>query len=433
MLRFAAVVAGGPFVEACARMPLAASPLPPSVPLPGGLAVRGTRLVRDERTFLASGLNYWGGPVLARDPGAAGWDRVRRDLDQIQALGVNVVRTLGATEGPDTEPLRIVPSIQFDRGRTDPAGVAGVVRFADELRRRGMFGIFVLNNFWPWSGGMAQYVAWADGGPIPYPPPQPGGSFDRYIEFTSRFYESGGAREAYRAYVRFLVPMLAKNPAVVWELANEPRGVNHVAAYRGWIDETARLIKSLAPSQLVTTGSEGETAWPETAGNDVVQDHRSPAIDFVTCHLWAQNWGWVGAESLAEDFPAALELARRYVRRHAALAATVGKPLLVEEFGFPRDGASFDPATPTTLRDRYFDAIYSLVHSLMADTPMAGILPWAWSGSARPPRPGEAWRRGNPLVGDPPHEPQGWYGIYDTDTTTAIIRDWSGRIAAARA
>ncbi|MCL2450397.1 MAG: cellulase family glycosylhydrolase, partial [Polyangiaceae bacterium] len=362
MLNFAAVAGAGPLLEACAKVPTLAPALP-AVILPGGLGVRGTRLVQrltqGTRPFIASGVNYWAGPVLARD--RAGWDVVRRDLDQIQSLGLNTVRTLGATEGPDTEPLRIVPAIQHAPGQYDPAGVAGVIRFADELRRRGLFGIFVLNNFWPWSGGMAQYVAWAGGGRIPYPPPQPGGDFDAYTAFAARFYEEERARETYRAYVRFLVPKLGANPAVVWELANEPRGMNHVEAYRGWIDETARLIKSLAPGHLVTTGSEGETSSPEDAGLDVVKDHASPAIDFITCHIWAQNWGWVGPDTLAEDMPAGIDHALRYLRRHAALAATAGKPLLVEEFGFPRDGASFDPRAPTTLRDRYFDAIYRAV------------------------------------------------------------------------
>jgi mannan endo-1,4-beta-mannosidase len=411
-------------------MPHAASPLPPASPLPGGLAVRGTRLVRDGRPFFASGLNYWAGPVLSRDAGATGWDRARRDLDQIQALGVDVVRTLGATEGPDTEPLRIVPAIQTSARRYDGAGLAGIVRFAEELRRRGMFGIFVLNNFWPWSGGMAQYVSWAGGGPIPYPPPQPGGSFESYTSFAARFYESDRARETYGAYVRTLVPELATNPAVVWELANEPRGMTHVEAYRHWIDSSARLIKALAPGQLVTTGSEGETAAPELAGLDVVKDHASPAIDFITCHVWAQNWGWVAAETLPADFANGLALAERYIRRHADLAKTAGKPLLLEEFGFPRDEASFDPRAPTTLRDRYFEAIYELVATLIPASPLAGILPWAWSGAARPPRPGGMWRPGDPLVGDPPHEPQGWYGIYDVDPTTHVVRAGSTRLAA---
>ena len=114
---------------------------------------------------------------------------------------------------------------------------------------------------------------------------------------------------------------------------------------------------------------------------------------------------------------------------HATKAAAVGKPILLEEFGFPRDGDSFDPAAPTTLRDQYFQEIYALVQSLIPTTPMAGIMPWAWAGDARPPRPGGLWKPGDPFIGDPPHEEQGWYSVYDKDTTLKLITEWSPRIA----
>jgi mannan endo-1,4-beta-mannosidase len=206
--------------------------------------------------------------------------------------------------------------------------------------------------------------------------------------------------------------------------------MKQVAAFHEWIDESARLLKTLSPGQLVTTGSEGMTSSPLDAGLDVVEDHRSAAIDFVTFHLWAQNWSWVRPEHLDEDFPRALELARAYVRDHAECAAQLGKPLLLEEFGFPRDGGSFDPGAPTRARDRYFEELYALVHALLEKTPMAGIMPWAWAGDVRPPRPGDYWRPGDPLAGDPPHEQQGWYGVYGSDSTLEVLRAWSPRIAA---
>ena len=52
-------------------------------------------------------------------------------------------------------------------------------------------------------------------------------------------------------------------------------------------------------------------------------------------------------------------------------------------------------------------------------------MPWAWAGDSRPPRPGEFWKPGDPFIGDPPHEKQGWYSIYDKDTTLKLIADWS--------
>jgi len=413
-------------VEACCQPPPAPCPRAPEPTIPGGLQVRGSRFYRDGKAFFIKGFNYWSAlPLLTRDgsESGVGWDLLRRDLDVLQGAGINVLRILGATEGPDTEPLRIVPSLQPSRGHYDPRGVAALLRLVAELERRQLFAIVVMNNFWHWSGGMAQYLAWAGEGPIPYPPPRPGGSWDEFQKYASRFYENPKATRSFADLLGFLVPQLASSPAVIWELANEPRGIDNVKAYRTWIDDTACLIKSLAPNQLVTTGSEGQTATPAYAGTDVVRDHRSGAIDFITFHMWAQNWGWVRPEKLAEDFPEALERAREYVTRHATLAAQLDKPILLEELGFPRDGGSFEPDSPTTLRDRYFQEVFTLVRSLMTTTPMAGLMPWAWAGDTRPPRPGQTWKPGDPFTGDPPHEPQGWYSIYTADSTLEIIKD----------
>jgi mannan endo-1,4-beta-mannosidase len=401
--------------------------------LPGGLAVQGRRFMKDGRPFYVSGFNYWSGTTLAREGNTAGWDQVRRDLDGLQGMGINMIRTVAATEGPDTEPGRIVPTTQPSLGQYDPAGIAGVVRFAEELQRRGLFGIFMLNNFWQWSGGMGQYLAWAGQGPIPYPPPQGTSSWDRYQNFVGTFYKNDKAMEGFKAYVSFLVPKLKGNPQVIWELANEPRGMTNIGAFHTWVDETAGFIKSLAPGQLVTTGSEGQTAHPKQAGTDVVEDHKSRNIDFATFHMWAQNWQWIRPEHLAEGYPKALDLAKKYINDHAARMAKLEKPLLLEEFGLARDGGSFDPGSPTTVRDQYFQEVYGLVHALLPTTSLAGIMPWAWAGDTRPPRPGESWKPGDPLVGDPPHEPQGWYSVYSSDTTVQLIKDWSAKITGAAA
>lgn len=436
ILQGAGVAAGGLLLEACAHG--AAAVPPPGAPLAtpahpgvsGGLEVRGPRLVKDGKPVFVSGFNYWAGPTLAREGNAAGWDQVRRDLDALQGAGINMLRVMGATEGPDTEPFRIVPTIQPALGYYDPAGVAGLIKLADELKRRDLFTIFTMNNFWPWSGGFGQYLAWAGAGPIPYPPPAPHGSWDRYQSFVGRFYKNAAALEGYDAWLRFIVPKLKDNPMVVWELANEPRGMRAIGAYRAWIDKTAKLIKSMAPGQLVTTGSEGETPTPSYAGLNVVKDHESPAVDFVCFHMWAENWGWVHKGAVDKGMPKALELAKKYVNDHAARSAEIGKPILLEEFGFPRDHDSFAPDSPTSLRDTYFEEVYALVASLIPTTSLCGIMPWAWAGERRPPRPGQLWKPGDPLVGDPPHEAQGWYSIYDKDTTLKLIARWSPKIVA---
>lgn len=429
LLRAAATVAGtlvAPGCRTAPRGPWEGSPalpvIPPRAGVPRGLEVRGTAFARDGSPFFLNGFNHWSASTLARPDVPGGWDRLRRDLDDLGSIGVNGLRVMVATEGPDSEAMRIVPTLQPSAGRYDPAGLEGVQRLVTELERRDLVAVFVLNNFWVWSGGMAQYLAWAGAGPIPYPPPAPGGSWDRYQRYAARFYTTRAATDAFAGFVRAFVPPLANSRAIVWELANEPRGINNVRAFRRWIWETAALIRSLAPGHLITTGSEGQTASAFFSGNDVIADHQSPDIDFVTCHLWAQNWGWIKKDAIARGFDRALGLARRYVDDHAERAAKLGKPLVLEEFGFPRDGGSFDPGATTTFRDRYFAELYGQVGRLRRTGGIAGIMPWAWAGDARPPRPGALWRPGDPFTGDPPHEEQGWYSVYRDDTTVEVIR-----------
>jgi len=57
---------------------------------------------------------------------------------------------------------------------------------------------------------------------------------------------------------------------------------------------------------------------------------------------------------------------------------------------------------------------------------MSGLNFWAYGGSGRPAKNGGWWKAGDDFIGDPPHERQGWYSVYDTDfTTMAVLREWT--------
>jgi mannan endo-1,4-beta-mannosidase len=121
---------------------------------------------------------------------------------------------------------------------------------------------------------------------------------------------------------------------------------------------------------------------------------------------------------------------RGYIARQVAIAERLGKPLVIEEFGMPRDGGSFEPGTPTTFKDRFYKLIYDAV---LANPLIAGSSFWAWGGEGRAQHTDKHFVRGDTsYVGDPPHEPQGWYSVFDTDdSTTALIRAQATALAAA--
>lgn len=395
--------------------------------------VEGRHFSLRGRPLFVMGFNYWSAAADARTP--EGRARVSRELDRLAALGVRVLRILALSEGPDDAPWRVRPSLQPAPGRLEPEGIAALDWLMHELVARDLYGIFMLNNFWFWSGGMAQYLSWARAMSIPYPDLASGRGWDTYERFCAEFYTDGAARALFEGAIEAVVTRYAASPAVfAWELANEPHAPDRAVEYRAWVDETARWIEALDPDHMITTGSEGDSPSPVGNGLDALLDHSSPAIDFVSFHLWPENWGWSRAAEPESELDTAVQRATRYIEEHVEKAARLGKPLLLLETGLPRDGGSFDPAAPVSRRDRYLERVFQLaLASAERGDVLAGVFPWAWSGETSPRNPG-AIAAQDPLLGDPPHEPQGWYGIYATDTTTLelVSRYAAGLTAAAR-
>ena len=77
--------------------------------------------------------------------------------------------------------------------------------------------------------------------------------------------------------------------------------------------------------------------------------------------------------------------------------------------------------------------IFSLaLENMRAGGPVTGTHFWAWSGEGRAQHPDHHFQPGDTsYVGDPPHEPQGWYGVFDVDTSTqAVIREHAAAVKA---
>ena len=101
---------------------------------------------------------------------------------------------------------------------------------------------------------------------------------------------------------------------------------------------------------------------------------------------------------------------------------------------FPRDRELYDPSVATTFRQRYYRLIYGAAEaSLAAGGPVQGTNFWAWNGEARAQHPDHRFHEGDTqYMGDPPHEPQGWYGNFDSDAEMmTIIRNHANAFATA--
>ncbi|MEX0601890.1 MAG: mannanase, partial [Bacteroidota bacterium] len=194
--------------------------------------------------------------------------------------------------------------------------------------------------------------------------------------------------------------------------------------FNRWIDETAAFIRSLDPHHLISTGSEG-TVGALGSEEYFVEAHRTPNIDYLTFHLWPLNWGWFDPTRWEETLPGTETKAVAYINRHFALARSLGKPIVMDEFGIGRDEGKIHHGTPTRARDRYFRLVYRLLEdSVRAGAPFGGSNFWTWGGEGSALNPDGMWKVGDPFLGDPPQEKQGLNSVFVSDTSTiGIIRD----------
>jgi mannan endo-1,4-beta-mannosidase len=217
---------------------------------------------------------------------------------------------------------------------------------------------------------------------------------------------------------------------MAWEIANEPRPMRPAAvdAYKTFLSSMAAGIKAVDKNHLVTIGAEGDIGTENLEVYEAI--HADKNIDYLTIHIWPKNWAWFTGTLSAFNFDTVLGKTTSYISKHIASANNLGKPLVIEEFGLPRDGQGFSPGSATSFRDAYYRSIFSAMQvSIKQNSSVAGCNFWAFSGKARP-IPGQLfWKPGDDYMGDPPMEEQGLYGVFDSDKSTwKIIRSFAKRL-----
>ena len=402
-------------------------------PQSGFVKVEGTRFTIDGKPYRFAGANFWYGAYLGAADGIGDRERLRAELDQLKAAGIDNLRVLAMSEASGFK-RAVRPAMMTAPGEYNEALLQGLDYLLVEMGKRDMKAVLYLNNFWQWSGGMSQYVAWATGEPLSVPDKT--GDWNGFMQHSARFYALPKAQAIYRDAIRTVIGRTNRisgvayvdDPTVMsWQLANEPRpgsqdgGRANIAAYDTWIDETSGYIKGLAPRQLVSTGSEG--AMGSIGELDLfLQAHKSANVDYLTFHLWPSNWSWIDHKDPAARLESGLKTSLEYIDRHIDAAGKLGKPIVLSEFGLNRDGGSFDPASGTVARDRFYRAIYArLLQRMQAGDAIAGSKFWAWGGRGRTTSSDFMWKAGDPFTGDPPQEAQGLFSLFDSDATTLGI------------
>ncbi|MDE6042705.1 MAG: cellulase family glycosylhydrolase [Muribaculaceae bacterium] len=379
------------------------------------------------------GTNFWYGAILASTGRGGDRERLTRELDLLQATGIDNVRVLVGGDGAENVPSHIMPVLQTAPGVYNDTILEGLDYLMAELEKRDMKAVLFLNNAWEWSGGYGTYLEWAGAGPQPNPAID---GYPAYMQAMAQFVHNDSARTLAMNHARTIASRTnrytgkpySQSPALMsWQVANEPRAFAAdsatKAAFADYVLSTARVLKEVDPNHLVSTGSEG------IHGCEYDLDlwrkiHEAPEIDYGILHLWPYNWSWVTPETLTDSVDYAFSRTIEYIRPHHEAMKAAGKPLVLEEFGYPRDGMALAPGTPVTGRD----AFYGRVFDLIATSGMInGCNFWGWGGYAQPAH--ERWQPWDDYTCDPAQEPQGLNSVFAADTTTlAIIRGAVDRI-----
>lgn len=393
----------------------------------GFVKVKDGHFVRHGQPYYYVGTNFWYGAILGSEGQGGDRKRLCRELDKMKSLGIDNLRILVGSDGKRGVKTKVEPTLQEAPGVYNDTILAGLDYLLMQMEKRNMVAVLYLNNSWEWSGGYGYYLEQAGMGKAPRPDED---GYPAFMNFVAKYASCEKAHQLFYDYVRFIIGRTNRythrryvdDPAIMsWQIGNEPRAFSKEAlpAFEHWLAEASSLIRSLDSNHLISIGSEG--SWG--CENDIACYERICAdknVDYCNIHLWPYNWSWARQDHLVEDLGVSCQNTKEYIDQHLAVCARIKKPLVMEEFGYPRDGFSFTPGSSTVGRDGYYQYVFGLV----ADNAekggyFAGCNFWGWGGFAQPMH--EQWQVGDDYTGDPAQEAQGLNSVFVKDASTLKV------------
>ncbi len=398
------------------------------------IQVKNGQFIRNGQPYYYIGSNFWYGAILASEGTGGNRERLHRELDSLKAIGVDNLRILVGSDGKRGVPTKVEPTLQEAPGIYNDTILAGLDYLLAEMEKRDMLAVLYLNNSWEWSGGYSQYLAWARGDKAPVPAVD---GWPAFMNYVKEFVVSDSAQALFANHVKYILTRTNRythrkytdDPTIMsWQIGNEPRAFAsdsiHKAAFAEWMSKTSSLIRSLDPNHLISTGSEGKHGCEE----DIAlfeKVHADTNIDYMNIHIWPYNWGWAPKDSLQENLEKACTNTQAYINEHLNIAKKYQKPLVLEEFGYPRDSFQFGKNISTHARDGYYKCIFDLiVKHATHQSLLAGCNFWGWGGLAVPSSEHVFWQPGDDYTGDPAQEEQGLNSVFASDSSTiSLIRE----------
>ena len=332
------VVAALILVGSAAALFLVASPNVPANTANGQFArQRGGRFFIGQKPFRFVGANV---AMMYRDEDR---ERMPETMRQAAQLGIRVVRVWAFGEGgpndvkpvgadhsdwPRHHPFRLAP------GQWNEDAFVHLDKVLAEAAKNNIYVQLCLTNWWRDTGGVTQYLRWAginDAADDSY-------KFGINNEKAILFYSNPETRRLYREHLEKLVTRkntitgvaYRDDPTIfAWELMNEAQVITgRWAERRAWFSEMSAYLKSLDQNHMVTPGAWGYRSASER--REWLADHMLPTIDYCDVHNYPRD----DHDSFVTS-PAAL---KEFIENRAAAAFSIGKPLVLGEFGMGVEG-----------------------------------------------------------------------------------------------
>jgi len=391
------------------------------------ITVKDAKFYKGEKPYYFVGTNYWYGPLIAAK-NIGDRERLSKELDLMKEIGIDNLRILVGAEG-DGGDSRVHPALQYEQGKYNEDLLDGLDFLMAEMRKRNMYAILYLNNNWIWSGGMSQYLEWNGYGTVPNPFLE-AYSWEEYMNYTKQFHSCEPCKEAFYTHVEFIInrtnsytglKYIEDNVIMSWQVANEPRVLmtpEHETAFASWLNETVDLMESLDTTHLISTGAEGKASYLQDI--DMYERlHSNKNIDYLTMHMWPKNWGWYDINNEAETTLESINMANAYMNEHIIVAQKLQKPIVMSEFGFPRQKESLSPTAPIENRNTFYNAIFERITESRKELGvLAGLNFWGFAGYAQTNLENGKWQHGDAFSADPPQEPQGLNSVFASDKST---------------
>jgi mannan endo-1,4-beta-mannosidase len=268
--------------------------------------------------------------------------RMPETLHEAARRGIKVVRVWASGEGGpnDVKPIadfRDWPRNHYFRlkpGEWNEEQFVFLDRVIAEAGRNGLRVQLTLTNWWRDTGGITQYLRWAG---------IDGADDDKYPyginnEKAMLFYTNETARRLYREHLEKIVTrrnsftgVTYRDDATIfgYELMNEAQCLTgRWAERRAWLAEMSAYLKSLDPDHPIAAGDWGYRSAAER--REWLTDHALPNINYCDVHSYPRD----DTDSFV-DSPKALG---EFIENRVAAAFSVGKPLVLGEFGMSSDG-----------------------------------------------------------------------------------------------